>query len=329
MTHPGAPAIRIGTASWTDRPLVESGKFYPAWAKSAEDRLRFYASQFSLVEADTTYYALSPDATPRGWAARTPPGFVFDVKAFALFTEHPAVVSRLPQAVAEMLPADLASRKNLYRKDAPAPVVDYCWASFIDALRPLHETGKLGVVVFQFPKWVFPSRRTWDYFEEIRDRLGPYRAAIEFRNDVWMQAGNREETLAKLGDLGFAYICVDEPQGFKSSVPPVVAATTDLAFVRFHGRNRETWEKRTTTSAERFDYWYGEDELAEWVPAVRQLLDQAPEVHLVMNTNNYDQGPANARMFAELLESAGLPVVKGATANGRGERTPEAQRRLL
>jgi uncharacterized protein YecE (DUF72 family) len=187
-------------------------------------------------------------------------------------------------------------------------VIDYCWSAFVDGLAPLQKAGKLGVVVLQFPKWVFPNRRTWGYFEEVKDRLGPYRAAVEFRNDIWMRPDNREETLARLGDLGFAYICVDEPQGFRSSVPPVVAATGDLGFVRFHGRNREMWERRTSRSADRFDYRYRQDELEEWVPGFRKLLDEADVVHAVMNTNQEDQGPANAEVLTAVLRAAHLPA---------------------
>lgn len=306
MTAARGAKVRIGTASWADRPLLASGAFYPPEAKNAEQRLRYYASQFSLVEADTTYYGLPQSSTAAAWVERTRPGFVFDVKAYSLFTEHPAPVARLPNEIAGMLPASLRDKKNLYRKDAPPDIADLCWSTFIDALLPLHEAGKLGVIVFQFPKWVFPNRHTWAYFDEIRGRLGPYRAAVEFRNDVWMRADMREETLARLGDLGFAYICVDEPQGFRSSVPPVAAATSDLAFVRFHGRNREMWEKQTRTSAERFDYWYKPEELAEWAPAFKDLLREAGEVHAIMNTNNYDQGPSNARLLKEQLEAAGI-----------------------
>lgn len=301
-----AHRLRIGTASWTDKPLIESDKFYPEGVDTPEERLRFYAGQFDLVEADSTYYGLPVESMTQRWAERTPEDFVFDVKAFSLFTEHPAAVQRLPRDVREMLPEDVASKQNLYRKDVPADVVDRCWSTFVDGLMPLHDAGKLGVVVFQFPKWVFPNRRTWRYFDEVRERLGPFRAAVEFRNNVWMRADNREETLARLGDLGFTYICVDEPQGFTSSVPPVVAATSDVGFVRFHGRNRETWEKRTRTSAERFDYWYSPQELDEWVPGVRELLRQAEQVHLVMNTNNEDQGPANAALLRERLGQVGL-----------------------
>lgn len=310
-----AARILIGTASWADKPLIESGQFYPPAATSAEERLRYYASQFPLVEADTTYYALPAEAMTRAWVERTPPGFVFDVKAFALFTEHPAAVARLPKEGRELLPAALAGKKNIYRKDLAPDFIDFAWASFIDALAPLHQAGKLGLVLFQFPKWVFPNSRTWKYFEEIKRRLGPYRAAVEFRNEIWLRPDEREETLARVGELGFTYVCVDEPQGFPSSVPPIAVATSDIGFVRFHGRNRETWEKRTQTSAERFDHWYEREELAEWAPRIRDLARETAELHLIMNTNNDDQGPANARLLGELLESEGLrPVV--ATAAG-------------
>src|SRR5688572_30706088 len=163
----------------------------------------------------------------------------FDVKAYALFTEHPTPIKRLPTSVRERLPKELAEKKNLYRKDAPKRVIDECWSAYIDALAPLQEAGKLGVIVLQFPKWVFPNRKTKDYLAEVKDRLGDYRGAVEFRNNIWMNAENQEETLALLGDLDFTYICVDEPQGFQSSVPPIAAATSDIAFVRFHGRNAE------------------------------------------------------------------------------------------
>ncbi|HEX6032678.1 MAG TPA: DUF72 domain-containing protein [Tepidiformaceae bacterium] len=303
----GTP-ILLGTASWADKPLVESGKFYPPGATTPEERLRYYATKFPLVEADTTYYGLPQSSMVQRWVERTPDGFTFDVKAFSLFTEHPAPVARLPKELQKQLPGELREKKNLYRDDAPPEVVDYCWSTFIDGLMPLYEAKKLGVIVFQFPKWVFPNRRTWKYFEEIKDRLGPYRAAMEFRNDVWMRADNREETLARLGDLDFTYICVDEPQGFKSSVPPVVAATNGFGFVRFHGRNRETWEKRTKTSAERFDYWYSAEELDEWLPAFKELARDTRELHAVMNTNNSNQGPANAMLLGERLAAAGFHI---------------------
>ncbi|MBN9493814.1 DUF72 domain-containing protein [bacterium] len=299
--------ILCGCASWADRPLVDSG-FYPTGVHDAESRLRHYASQFPLVEVDTSYYAIPDPATAAAWAARTPGGFTFDIKAFSLFTEHPAVVARLPKEVREALPAPLQGKRTVYRKDMPGEVVDRCWQAFVDAVYPLEAASRLGVVVFQFPKWVFPNRRTLRYLEELRQRLGRHRAAVEFRSDTWLKPENREETLSVLGDLDFSYICIDGPQGFRSSIPPIAVATNDTGFVRFHGRNTETWEKRTRTSAERFDYWYRPEELDEWVPRIRQLAEQTSEVHLVMNTNNHDQGPKNMQLLEERLEHAGVRV---------------------
>src|SRR5215472_16184855 len=87
--------VRVGTASWTDRTLIESG-WYPPQARTPEQRLRYYAGQFPLVEVDATYYALPNRQTATAWAARTPAGFTFNVKAFSLFTQHPTSVSALP-----------------------------------------------------------------------------------------------------------------------------------------------------------------------------------------------------------------------------------------
>ena len=305
-----AGVIKIGTASWTDKPLIESGTFYPPEAKSPEARLRYYASRYSLVEADTTYYGLPTEQLTRGWAERTPDGFTFDVKAYSLFTNHPTPVARLPKAIQEALPGKLAGKRQFYREEAPKQVVDLCWSTFVDALLPLHEAGRLGVIVFQFPKWVFPGQDTFDYLEEVRDRLGPYAAAVEFRNDLWMDAEHQETTIQQLGDLGFTYICVDEPQGFRSSVPPVAVATTpERSFVRFHGRNAEMWEARTRTSSERFDYYYTAAELGEWTPKIASLAEETAEVHLIMNTNNFDQGPVNSDLLCDTLEAAGLETI--------------------
>ncbi len=207
-------------------------------------------------------------------------------------------------------------KRQFSRDDAPVEFVDLCWSTFNDALLPLHDAGRLGAIVFQFPKWVFPSRYSHRYLEEIRERLGSYRGAVEFRNERWLDAEHQEETLALLGDLGLTYICVDEPQGFASSVPPVAAATTPhLAYVRFHGRNAETWEKRTETSSERFDYYYSAAEIDEWTPKIASLIDEAEEVHLILNTNNYDQGPANARLIEERLHERRIEVVHSQPAS--------------
>ncbi|MDO8691150.1 MAG: DUF72 domain-containing protein [Dehalococcoidia bacterium] len=103
--------IRVGITSWTEPTLIESGRFYPASARSAEDRLRYYTGQFPIVEVDSTYYALPAESTSGLWVNRTPDDFIFDVKAFRLFTQHPMSPSALPKDLRERLPAELKAKK--------------------------------------------------------------------------------------------------------------------------------------------------------------------------------------------------------------------------
>jgi uncharacterized protein YecE (DUF72 family) len=113
---------------------------------------------------------------------------------------------------------------------------------------------------------------------------------------------DRERTLKFLADNGITYVCVDEPQGFKSSVPPEVVVTSpELAVVRFHGRNAATWEAKNITPAERFRYLYSRDELSEWVPRLREVASQAKETHALFNNCYANYGTTNAREIAALL----------------------------
>ena len=116
-----------------------------------------------------------------------------------------------------------------------------------------------------------------------------------------MTEGNRGETLDFLEGNGLPYVCVDMPQGFKSSVPPVVAATADLAVVRFHGHNDAEWESGDVHK--RFAYLYSTEELKEWAPKVAQLGAEAKQTHVLMNNCYRDHAQRNARELAEMLRS--------------------------
>ncbi len=291
----------VGTCSWTDKALIQAGTFYPPGSSSAEARLRHYASQFPVVEVDSPYYALPSERNSHLWVERTPDDFVFDVKAFGLFTTHPVQVSRLPGDLRAALPGNLLSKRNVYLKDVGSEVADEAWRRFREALTPLHEAGKLGVVTFQFPRWFVPGQHAEGHIADCQERLPGWQLAVEFRNHKWLEGEQIERTLGFLKERRLTFVCVDEPQGFASSVPPVAEATADVSVVRFHGRNTETWEKRGITASQRFDYFYERGEFEEWLPNVRTLQDRAAEVHLLINTNNYDQGPVNARLLLEVL----------------------------
>lgn len=289
--------IRVGISSWTEPTLIKSG-WYPSDASTAEERLRFYASKFPIAEVDSTFYALPNQKTAQLWVERTPKDFVFDAKAYALLTQHPAPASRLPKDLREKL-SD--AKANLYFKDLGAKDKESIWDRFREGLQPLHDAGKLGAVLFQFPKWFLPSPSAYRFMEDIREWLPDFGIAIEFRQASWMKPERRQRVLDFLKGHGFTYVAVDEPQGFSSSVPPVSAATAPLAMVRFHGRNNETWEKKSITAAERFRYLYKPEELKPWVPKIEELTRASREVHAVMNNCYSDYAVRNAADLAELL----------------------------
>ena len=235
-------AILIGTSSWTDPTLVKEGNFYPPEAKTAEAKLRFYASRFPLVEVDSTYYFPPSERNSVLWIERTPSTFTFNIKAYSLLTNHPTRPDSLYKEIKQDLEPDLLAKRRLYRENLPDAAVEDVWERFRLALYPLHSAGKLGAVLFQFPQWFTISKKSKAHIEECVARLPDYRIAVEFRHKSWMEERNVEETLSFLSDRNLPYVCVDMPQGFDSSLPPIAAATADdLAMVRFHGRDPKAW----------------------------------------------------------------------------------------
>ncbi len=298
----GGGEVRVGTGSWTDPTMTARGVFYPEGAGSAEERLRYYASQFPVVEVDATYYALPREQQSKLWVERTPAGFLFDVKAHALMTGQPSEVKRLPKEIREALPEKLKEKARVYGKDLPAELKDQVWKAFLDGVRPLQEAGKLGAVFLQFPRWIFPSNEAREQILDARRRLGGVPLTVEFRHGSWFNEKNAERTLSFLTDNRIPYVVVDEPQGFKSSVPPVAVVTSpELAVFRFHGRRADLWEKPNIPPSERFRYLYDEDELADWAPQIAQAARSTKKTHALFNNCFSNYGTTNAMQLADLL----------------------------
>ncbi|RAO55013.1 UPF0759 protein YunF [Micromonospora saelicesensis] len=285
--------ILVGTASWTDRTLLDSG-WYPQTADTPEKRLAYYARQFPLVEVDATYYSPPAEATARLWAERTPAGFTFNIKAFSLLTGHPTRVSALYK---DLRPE--TDKKNVYPDDLPAQSYEEVWTRFLSALDPLVEAGKLGALLFQFPPWFTPKRANKQYLLEVAKRCAPLRPVYEFRHASWFDGDNADETLAFLREHKLPYVCVDMPQGHRSSLPPVLAATADLAVMRFHGHS-DKWTSKDIH--EKFGYHYSKRELADWAPKLRELADEAGQTHVLMNNCYRDYAQTNAKTLAGLLD---------------------------
>jgi uncharacterized protein YecE (DUF72 family) len=299
--------IRVGTASWTDPTLISSGRFFPDSARSAEARLQYYASQFNIVEVDSSYYALPNERNSYLWAERTPNDFMFDLKAFRIFTHHPTPVNSFPKNIRNELTPELQEKANLYYRDLPVELTDKLWQMFESALLPLDTVGKLGVVLFQFPPWFYPGNEQREYILSCKQKLPQYRLAVEFRHNSWLNIKNMDRTLTFLRDSDLAFVCVDEPQGFKSSVPPVTEITSDIGLIRFHGRNAETWEKKGIGPAERFNYLYTEEELRPWANRITEISQQTREMHVLFNNCYEDKAVVNARQMCFMLGSPCRP----------------------
>jgi uncharacterized protein YecE (DUF72 family) len=286
-------SILVGTASWTDKTLLASG-WYPDEADTPEKRLAHYATQFPLVEVDSTYYSPPAESTATLWAQRTPPGFTFNIKAFSLLTGHPTKVSAIYK---DLRPE--TDKRNVYPSDLEPAAIDAVWERFLSALGPLTEAGKLGAILFQFPPWFTIRRSNKQYVQEVAKRCSPLRVAVEFRHESWFDGeDNTEETLEFLRRNNLPYVAVDMPQGHKSSIPPVLAATADLAVVRFHGHS-EKWTSKDIY--EKFGYRYSTKELEGWAPKLLDLASQASQVNVLMNNCYSDYAQRNAAELQDML----------------------------
>jgi uncharacterized protein YecE (DUF72 family) len=297
----GGHEVLTGTCSWADKTLVDKSDWYPQRTMTPEERLRFYASRFPVTEIDSTYYAPPAERQAQLWAQRTPEGFCFDVKAYSLLTGHPTRPQSLWKDLREQLPADVLQKRNLYATDLDRDALEEAWRRFAAALRPLHDAGRLGAVLFQYPPWFTPRHDNRQQIRALRERLPDYRVSVEFRSPRWLaEERDRQRTLSLLMEHGLTFVCVDAPQ--TSGLPRLFAVTSlDLVVVRFHGRSDATWKGNARSAAERFRYLYSEDELHELAHPLAELTGQARESHLLMNNCYRDYGVRNAAQLRDLL----------------------------
>jgi len=275
-----AGIVRIGICSFADEGLLKS--WYPRGVSTSKARLAYYAERFDTVEIDSTYYHLpDPDVTGR-WAQRTPPEFVFHVKAHRTMTHH---------------------------EDAP---LEQSFAEFRASISPLELSGKLRGVLLQYHPRFKKSAEAKEELTRVRALLDPLVPLVEFRHRSWLEEDERADTLSFLEDESLAYVSVDAPPTRASNVLPTVpAATGPIAYVRFHGRNVKTWNIKAEKSSERFDWMYSEEELAEWVEELGRLTGETDEVYAMFNNNRDDFAPRSAQILPGLLDEAGVPAAGG------------------
>jgi len=313
-----AATIRIGTCSWADEAL--SKWFYPP-KLPAKERLAWYAEHFDTVEVDSTFYRLPSESMVQGWAERTPGGFTMHIKAFGLMTRHPVKAEVIPKDLRDEMPVDDRGRVDRPPRELRAEI----FRRFLAALEPLRATGKLGGILFQLPPYVVHKDSSLEYLEWAREQVGGDEMLVEFRHRSWLDEEHRAASLAFVERIGASYVTVDAPRSetARNLVPTVVAATSPTAYVRFHGRNLGTWNKRGGSAAERFDYLYSDDELGEWIEPLQELAAQTEQAYAFFNNNASAEDPdnplrrvaqaaTNAQQLRRLLDVNRIPASGGA-----------------
>jgi uncharacterized protein YecE (DUF72 family) len=310
--------VVVGTCSWTDKTMVE--RWYPQTVKTAEQRLRYYAERFDTVEIDSAFYGIPRAEFAPAWVERTPPGFTFHVKAFGLLTGHDVDERALHPDLREAGYAYEITTRGRVRR-AEDRMVEHAAELFVDSIRPLDDAGKLGGVLMQYPPWFTAqdsSRREENLtaVERAAELLAPLHVFVEFRHASWVAEGNLQRTMRFLADRGLTFVAVDAPAvETGQAMPPITAATAPFGYVRFHGRNREMWHARTQTAADRFDYEYEPEELAEWREPIAKLAEETERTWVMFNNCKYDYAPNNARQMAEIL-GAMVVTRRGGTPTG-------------
>ncbi len=296
---------RVGLSAWTDRSMIDEGEFYPRKTMTPEERLWWYAQYFDVVEVNSSFYAIPAVETAKGWIARTPREFIFNVKAYGLLTGHHLDAQRLPDALRAMLPRSERAKRRGRIVNAALGDDARAWAleELRESLRPLREADKLGYVLFQLAPWMKRSDEARQYLARLPRALPDTVIAVEFRHRSWFGDAT-DETLTFLRDHELTYVSVDGPRS-RATVPSLPALTTETGVFRLHGRNFEGFVKqlqgKSPTVAEKYGYLYKPHELEEIARAAGALNGKAERVHLAMNNNRGDYPAKNGMELKEML----------------------------
>ena len=293
--------IHLGSCSWTEKTLIQSHEFYPKGVNTAEKRLRYYAGIFDVVEVDSSYYAIPSEKTVSSWAERTPTHFTFHIKAYALLTGHGADLRSVPPEVRDMLPSESLGKNRLTLKEKEP--LQTAFRLFREALGPLVQANKIGITVFQYPPFFTYTPKSLDYILFCKETMEDFSIGVEFRHGSWLLPEKREEVFSFLRKHGITYITADEPQfGNLSTVPFVPEATTDIAYLRLHGRNRENWFRKGVETSLRYDYLYSDEELKDVAPAVTELSKKSKETFVMFNNCHAGYSMNNAMTLRKILK---------------------------
>ena len=260
------PQVLIGTSGYSYDDWV--GPVYPPGSRK-QDFLQMYSRQFPVVELNFSFYQQPSARTLERMVAGTPAGFLFALKAHRSMTHE----------IGESWEKDIET--------------------FRDGLGPLRDSGRLAAVLLQFPYSFGYTQDCRERLAGLCDRLQGLPLAVEFRKSEWL----RPAVFEGLRKRGAALVSVDEPD-LPRLLRPTTEVTSDLAYIRFHGRNSANWW--TGDNASRYDYLYVSGELGEWVERVRTILSRVRLLLIFFNNHWRGNAAQNARMMKGLLQEKGL-----------------------
>jgi uncharacterized protein YecE (DUF72 family) len=264
--------IRIGTAGWSYPDW--KGQVYPKPSPRGFDPLTYLAQYMDAVEINSTFYRIPEVKTTQAWVARVAeyPDFRFTAKLWQGFTHAGTATTRDE-------------------------------AAFRQGMAPLHEAGKLGAVLLQFPYSFHHSAENRSSLQRLAEAFRDYPLVMEIRHRSW----DRVEVYEFLGELGVGFCNIDQPQ-VSYSIGLTRVVTSPIGYLRLHGRNTAQWFAVDASAAARYDYRYQAEELDEIVDAVEVISRRAQETYLITNNHFRGQAAVNALELRYHLRRSPIPV---------------------
>lgn len=266
--------LYIGTSGFSYQDWI--GPFYPENI-SKGDMLTVYARQFNAVEINSSYYRITPAAVFYHLQRKVPADFKFAVKA--------------NQAITHIRDRNEA-----------------LFQEFKTSLKPIIDNKKLGCILAQFPYSFHYNSTNLDYLLYLKEKMTDIPLVVEFRNNSWLK--DQVFDLLRKNEMGFCM--VDQPP-LERLIPPIVVATSQLGYIRFHGRNKEKWWQHEH-AYQRYDYLYSEQELQEWIPKIKDIVNKTTDQYIFMNNHYKGKATKNALMLMNLLQqeikTIDIPIYK-------------------
>ncbi|MBE5105476.1 DUF72 domain-containing protein [Bacillus thuringiensis] len=262
----------IGVTGWGDHNSLYIDPY------ENRNKLRTYSKYFPIVEVDSSFYAMQPARNYTKWAMETPNDFSFIVKAYQGMTGH-------------------------MKGEIPFSTFDEMFDVYKQSVLPLIEANKLKMILFQYPPWFDCKKKNVDFLRYTKEKMGDLPCTIEFRNQTWFYPEVRDKTLQFLEQEKWIHTICDEPQAGIGSVPLVLEVTnSDMALIRFHGRNVHGWlDKGENWRAVRCLYRYNNKELEEWVERLEQLKKKTKDIYVLFNNNSGGDAADNAKQLMKMM----------------------------